>query len=85
MIAPSTSPPHGMLLRLSSIVQISPAYLDFPLFYLNKPAAPPSTNLACALLPFSPIFSYLPRPSSSATHIHSLTKPKPLPAVLQLS
>jgi len=82
MIAPSTAPPYGMLRQLSSIVQISPAYLDFPLFYLSKLLAPPwlALNLSYALLPF------YRSPPISLGHPHpQLRKAQPLPAVSQLS
>ena len=65
MIAPSTAPPYGMLLQLSSIVQISPAYLDFPLFYLSKLLAPPCTEPGIRAFALLPISSYLPRPPTS--------------------
>jgi len=83
MIVPSTAPPHGMLLQLSPIVQISPVYLDFPMFTLINLLHRHPLNLAYALSPFLPIFSYLPRaPSSpSAIHIHSFAKPQLLLAV----
>jgi len=54
-------------------VHISPAYLDFPLSYLNKLVAPPSTEPGILSVRAFAFFTD-PLLSPSTTHIHSFAE-----------